>query len=311
MTFFVDWELWAKMCFVLGCLIVLVLIYGTVIQFRNRHRTKKLLQSGGLQKSQRSQSQDQGADIPFGARALESGIEIEGIWISKPNTPIPSPHQPGTPVGSRPPSPARAMSSRPPSGATTPLQNNQSVTSLKLSQANNGISAHAPESSDGHYPERGFTPDDHPRSSNTFRREAPHIIQIESQRGYLQPGNENILIHQSARSASGTENNVLNGHNNFVGYPPAAYFPQNGQSGRFMSAVERPLRPTETNPPGAKNHGDLQSLYNHRLYHAAEIGQLGSPRNSSTKLAEADPKIPNSGSVSGNLGSVAFMQRGL
>ncbi|CAG7921905.1 unnamed protein product [Penicillium olsonii] len=41
-------------------------------------------------------------DIPFGARALESGIEIEGIWNSNPNTPIPSPRQPATPVGSRP-----------------------------------------------------------------------------------------------------------------------------------------------------------------------------------------------------------------
>ncbi|CAG8384507.1 unnamed protein product [Penicillium salamii] len=41
-------------------------------------------------------------DIPFGARALESGIEIEGIWNSNPNTPVPSPHQPSTPVRSRP-----------------------------------------------------------------------------------------------------------------------------------------------------------------------------------------------------------------
>ncbi|CAG8948169.1 unnamed protein product [Penicillium salamii] len=41
-------------------------------------------------------------DIPFGARALESGIEIEGIWNSNPNTPVPSPLQPSTPVRSRP-----------------------------------------------------------------------------------------------------------------------------------------------------------------------------------------------------------------
>lgn len=41
-------------------------------------------------------------DIPFGARALERGIEVAGIWNSNPGTPIPSPHQPGTPVGSRP-----------------------------------------------------------------------------------------------------------------------------------------------------------------------------------------------------------------
>jgi hypothetical protein len=45
-------------------------------------------------------------DIPFGARALESGIAIEGIWVSNSNTPVHSPCQPTTPVGSRPASPA-------------------------------------------------------------------------------------------------------------------------------------------------------------------------------------------------------------
>lgn len=45
-------------------------------------------------------------DVPFGARALERGIQIEGIWISNHNTPIQSPHPPATPLGSRPSSPA-------------------------------------------------------------------------------------------------------------------------------------------------------------------------------------------------------------
>ncbi|OQE31739.1 hypothetical protein PENSTE_c001G03022 [Penicillium steckii] len=45
-------------------------------------------------------------DIPFGARALERGIQIEGIWISNHNTPIQTPHPPGTPLRSRAPSPA-------------------------------------------------------------------------------------------------------------------------------------------------------------------------------------------------------------
>lgn len=45
-------------------------------------------------------------DIPFGARALERGVEVEGIWVSDPNTPTQSPYQPATPVPSRPTSPA-------------------------------------------------------------------------------------------------------------------------------------------------------------------------------------------------------------
>lgn len=44
-------------------------------------------------------------DIPFGARALEQGFQIEGIWVSNPNSPVPSPHQPGTPSESRPSTP--------------------------------------------------------------------------------------------------------------------------------------------------------------------------------------------------------------
>jgi len=33
--------------------------------------------------------QDIDAGVPFGIRALQKGIEIEGVWISQPNTPAP------------------------------------------------------------------------------------------------------------------------------------------------------------------------------------------------------------------------------
>lgn len=46
-------------------------------------------------------------DIPFGARALERGVQVPGIWISSPDTPSPSPQASGTPnIGSRSPTPA-------------------------------------------------------------------------------------------------------------------------------------------------------------------------------------------------------------
>lgn len=64
-------------------------------------------------------------DIPFGARALERGMQVEGIWVSKPNTPIASPHQPGTPIESRPPSPAlKPIPIRPVLPATSPAPEN-------------------------------------------------------------------------------------------------------------------------------------------------------------------------------------------
>lgn len=40
-------------------------------------------------------------NIPFGARAIERGIQVDGIWISGQNTPSRSPIPSGTPVVSR------------------------------------------------------------------------------------------------------------------------------------------------------------------------------------------------------------------
>ena len=37
-------------------------------------------------------------DIPFGVRAIENGIEVEGVWISRSNTPVSS--NQGSPVSS-------------------------------------------------------------------------------------------------------------------------------------------------------------------------------------------------------------------
>lgn len=49
-----------------------------------------------------------GPEVPFGIRAIESGIEVDGVWISRSNTPVPS--LPATPA---PASPASAPSIAP------------------------------------------------------------------------------------------------------------------------------------------------------------------------------------------------------
>lgn len=48
-----------------------------------RERIQELRKSGLLVESQG------GCEIPFGVRALESGMEIDGIWVSRSTTPIP------------------------------------------------------------------------------------------------------------------------------------------------------------------------------------------------------------------------------
>ncbi|EQL29023.1 hypothetical protein BDFG_08286 [Blastomyces dermatitidis ATCC 26199] len=105
MVFFVDWALWLKMCFVLGCLIFLVLVYGTGVHIYNSLRLKKLRAAAATEAAtvRTPAMLEAGSDeIPFGSRAIERGIEVEGIWISNPNTPAGSPIWGPTPDPSRP-----------------------------------------------------------------------------------------------------------------------------------------------------------------------------------------------------------------
>ncbi|PVH87373.1 hypothetical protein DL98DRAFT_271886 [Cadophora sp. DSE1049] len=96
--FFKSWELWAQMTFVLAMAIVVVITIGYAkLMWRNRlvqrqelvdeekrTRIQQLRNSGQIVESRKSY------DIPFGVRAIQSGIQVDGIWISQTATPIPS-----------------------------------------------------------------------------------------------------------------------------------------------------------------------------------------------------------------------------
>ncbi|TEA18854.1 hypothetical protein C8034_v010506 [Colletotrichum sidae] len=101
-TFFVDWELWQQMTFCLACAIVVVFVMGFIKLWWSNRIMERLeiidaekrahaseMASTGLPPLQRKQS-----DIPFGVRAIQSGIEVDGIWISRPNTPAASDSSP-------------------------------------------------------------------------------------------------------------------------------------------------------------------------------------------------------------------------
>ncbi|OTB01542.1 hypothetical protein M426DRAFT_25571 [Hypoxylon sp. CI-4A] len=93
-NFFVNWELWQQMTFVLAAAIIVVFLAGlvklwwlsrylkkhTVLDLEKRARQTEM-QKSGLPAGKR-------IDIPFGVRAIQSGIEIDGIWISRPGTPV-------------------------------------------------------------------------------------------------------------------------------------------------------------------------------------------------------------------------------
>ncbi|KAF2447477.1 hypothetical protein P171DRAFT_509745 [Karstenula rhodostoma CBS 690.94] len=92
--FFTGWELWQKMTFVLACGIVVTVFIGLVKLQYDRYRIakytavekgKQVVPTPEMLEAQREETKD---DVPFGIRAIESGIEIDGVWISRSNTPV-------------------------------------------------------------------------------------------------------------------------------------------------------------------------------------------------------------------------------
>ncbi|KAI4248022.1 MAG: hypothetical protein L6R40_001111 [Gallowayella cf. fulva] len=103
-AFWTSWALWEKLCFVMGVSIVLVFIAG-MLKVAHNHwklrkytalaKTKAAQRENGLESAPSPTRRKKGNDIPFGVRAIESGIEVDGVWISRSNTPANS--TPGSP----------------------------------------------------------------------------------------------------------------------------------------------------------------------------------------------------------------------
>ncbi|KAF2686491.1 hypothetical protein K458DRAFT_198719 [Lentithecium fluviatile CBS 122367] len=94
-AFFTEWELWQQMTFVLACGIVATVFVGLCKLWYDQRKIRKYTkvekgkqaQTPEMLEAQREETKD---DIPFGIRAIESGIEIDGVWISRSNTPVTS-----------------------------------------------------------------------------------------------------------------------------------------------------------------------------------------------------------------------------
>ncbi|RGP74321.1 2-heptaprenyl- -naphthoquinone [Fusarium longipes] len=92
-AFFISWDLWQQMTFVLGCCIVFVFVAGLIkLWWSNRAMRRHEI----IDEEKRARlslmsycgiNNMRTPGIPFGIRAIQSGIEVEGIWISRPKSP--------------------------------------------------------------------------------------------------------------------------------------------------------------------------------------------------------------------------------
>ncbi|KAH7031192.1 uncharacterized protein B0I36DRAFT_362922 [Microdochium trichocladiopsis] len=95
-TFFISWQLWLQLTFCLGSAIFLVFLAGLVKLFFKNRLVRKHTVLDEEKRARQSEMQSTGLplprkfDIPFGVRAIQSGVEVDGIWISRPNTPADS-----------------------------------------------------------------------------------------------------------------------------------------------------------------------------------------------------------------------------
>ncbi|KAK4131913.1 hypothetical protein BT67DRAFT_436019 [Trichocladium antarcticum] len=91
--FFISWELWQQMTFVLATAIVAVFCAGLARLWWNNRLMGKQEVLDAEKRARVEEMRKTGLPIkrangvPFGVRAIQSGVEVAGIWISRPASP--------------------------------------------------------------------------------------------------------------------------------------------------------------------------------------------------------------------------------
>ncbi|KAK3362905.1 hypothetical protein B0T25DRAFT_23052 [Lasiosphaeria hispida] len=90
--FFLSWALWQQMTFALALGIIVVFCAGLVKLWWNNRLMKK---QEILDEEKRARTEEMRRtglplkrtnEIPFGVRAIQNGVEVDGIWISRPTS---------------------------------------------------------------------------------------------------------------------------------------------------------------------------------------------------------------------------------
>ncbi|KAK0633398.1 hypothetical protein B0T14DRAFT_417389 [Immersiella caudata] len=92
-VFFLSWELWQQMTFALAMAILAVFFAGLIKLWWNTRLMKKQAVLDEEKKARVEEMRRTGLplkrtnEIPFGVRALQRGVEVDGIWVSRPVSP--------------------------------------------------------------------------------------------------------------------------------------------------------------------------------------------------------------------------------
>ncbi|KAB2577523.1 uncharacterized protein LTHEOB_9183 [Lasiodiplodia theobromae] len=296
-VFFVDWALWQKMTFVLACAIVLTIFIGWLKVLYTNRKLKKLTKPVGARADQEPQMVEaaaaprrkSGDDIPFGIRAIQSGIEVDGIWISGTNTPVPSsptqsaqdkPEASGS--NSRPmsaleiPGPATAGPSSGPS--SRPSSRGPPSSSFDRAVSAERIASHSRDSSPGSTASGQRARTHRPPPTAYTRYSQASMLRHSATLDTLE-GEEDDARAMHERSASASAN------------PYAYNFSSNGSSRKSSGSSDNnpPDRSSDDDTVGSTSMGkapmvavprsrdprtDLRLLQSHRMSHVAETGSL-------------------------------------
>ncbi|EPS32209.1 hypothetical protein PDE_07169 [Penicillium oxalicum 114-2] len=90
MAFWADWALWEKLSFALALLIVMVFVYAFCVLAFNTWKIRRYTDAELRQKDKEAELHPILSNdiVPFGAKALERRVYVEGIWVSPLSTPL-------------------------------------------------------------------------------------------------------------------------------------------------------------------------------------------------------------------------------
>ncbi|KAL8715262.1 MAG: hypothetical protein Q9220_001220 [cf. Caloplaca sp. 1 TL-2023] len=264
-------------------------------QYTALAKTRAAQKEEAIQRQPSVARRKKGNDVPFGIRAIESGIEVDGVWISRSNTP-------GNSVPASPALSANQESTAPPHVTADRTSTISNMSRLEIPQPAHGhIRPNAGRSAHSNHSRASGNPFDRPLSSEQSASRASSLYSEQTPRGrptyqprrasHLRYSNSHMAENAEALAslegrqlASKTGSKSSQGSTEYDSYGQRASDDSwSGSSAENQrprpsasQATNQPLHQlTSVHPTYPRyNHSDLDSLASHRKSHAAETGQL-------------------------------------